>query len=117
MLTFSTPNGKLTHAVKGTAIRTEDSETVLATTLCGRQWTGTVSDGNAREISCGRCADALADADEPRVLSTPEAIQEVYRRVAETGRQRHGRIIRERAERRRRMKEQLRGAVQAASQG
>lgn len=113
----------MTHATKGDPVHTSTSAGV-AETMCGREYTGTVATVSGPEgVTCPTCqarlmaelAAELAEVHaqmttygEPTVLSTPEAVTEptVSReRYMTPGRKRHGRIIHDRAEKRRAMKE------------
>lgn len=96
--------------------------------ICGTETTGYIeATENAKDVTCQRCAARaereLAEQavplvagshgwDAAPVLGSPEVIQEPPtppRKSYSPGRARHGRIRYERAERRRKMKEELRG--------
>lgn len=123
--TIRTPKGKMIHATKGNIVSMSGA-TGMAETMCGKEYTGNVAEAESPDgVSCQSCrtrlmaelAAELAEVEaqmalhgEPTVLSSPEAIAEptVSReRYMTAGRKRHGRIIQERAARRRHMKERV----------
>lgn len=120
--TLRTPKGKMIHATKVDPILVSD-QTGMAEVMCGKEYTGILSETESPEgVTCPRCHDRLmaelaaelaeveaqmAIHGEPVVLMTPEAIAEhteKRRRYKTPGRIRHGRIVQQRAERRRMMK-------------
>lgn len=87
--------------------------------ICGTEATGAISQTEkAKDVTCKRCAGRASREltppepavsgshgwDKAPVLSTPETVREPRSRVYTPGRERHGRIRHERAERRRQMK-------------
>lgn len=119
--TLRTPKGKMTHAMKGTVVYVS-GQTGMAEVMCGKEYTGITGDTESPEgVTCPRCHDRImaelaADLAEQEqqeehadamVLGTPETIREPRRRYRSPGRIRHGKVIQERADRRRRMKELL----------
>lgn len=122
--TLRTPKGKMIHAMKDDGLQVTAS-TVMGVVGCGREYTGIGGDADSPEgITCPRCqewvmaelaAELSEQADQEHegaaILGTPETVaepREPRRRYKSPGRSRHGRVIHERAERRRRMKELLR---------
>lgn len=83
--------------------------------VCGTEASGVIiSTEMVKDVSCKRCATQAARRLTPEpepvpVLSSPETTQEPRVRSSRTpGRERHGRVRYERAERRRKMKEAIR---------
>ena len=123
--TLKTPKGKMIHTVKSECMQMTP-QTIMAITGCGKEFTGTHGEADSPEqVTCPKCqawvlAELAAELAEQQaqeehaatmVLGTPETVQEPprrrYKRPMSPGRIRHGKVIQERAERKRRMKELL----------